>query len=97
MLGIVQELLTREGIETKVFNEHTASALGEIPFMRAMPELWVLRNEDAPAAGAIVERFESGEVRSELPSEHWECPTCGQQIEGQFTECWQCEGADPRE
>jgi hypothetical protein len=95
-LTIVCDLLAQEGIETKILNEKTASVLGEIPFLLAMPEVWVLHDEDEPAAQEIVGRYESGEIREELSREPWECPRCGETIEGQFTECWRCEDDDPR-
>ncbi len=90
-IEIVRGLLAEAGIEAQVFNERTASVLGDVPFFSAMPELWVTREEDRPRALEIVERFESGEARDELPSEPWTCPACGENIEGQFTSCWQCE------
>ncbi len=94
---IVRDLLAREGIETKVLNEHSALAVGLIPFLLAVPEIWVLRDEDLPAARDIVARYESGAIRDELPREGWKCPSCGETNEGQFTQCWRCEEDDPRE
>ena len=95
-MQIVRDMLAREGIETEVFNEHTASVLGEIPFFCALPELWVLRDDDAEAARIVIKRFESGQARDELPSQPWECPQCGELLGGQFTQCWRCEESDPR-
>lgn len=93
-LAIVRDLLSQEGIESKVLNENTAAALGEIPFLHAMPELWV-RDEDREQADAVVERFESGETRESMARPAWTCPECNEQIDGQFTECWNC--AEPGE
>ena len=96
VIEIVRALLARDGIETNVFNENLAAATGMLPFFFAMPEIWVIRDDDEQPAKAIVARFESGELREELPNEPWTCPKCGQMIEGQFTECWQCDLPDPR-
>ena len=96
VIVIVRDLLAKEGIETKVLNEHAASAEGVIPFSLAVPEIWVLRDEHVPAARDIVARYESGAIRDELPREPWKCPSCGEMNEGQFTQCWRCEGDDPR-
>ena len=96
-LIIVRDLLAQEEIETRILNEMTASVLGQVPSLPTMPEVWVLHDEDEPAARKIVRRYESGEIRDELPREPWECPRCGETIEGQFTQCWRCEEDDPRE
>lgn len=95
-IEIVGQLLRDEGIESRVFNEQTSAVLGDIPFFRAFPEIWV-RKEDESSAKAVVARFESGQVRDERKSEPWTCPECSQSIEGQFTECWSCTVDDPRD
>jgi rubrerythrin len=96
-IEIVRGLLADEGIRTTVFNEATGSVLGDVPFFLAMPEIWVLADEDAAPARALVERYESGALRASLPKEPWVCPDCGELIEGQFTECWHCLEHDPRD
>ncbi len=96
-IAIVRDLLAQQGIESKVLNENTAAVLGEIPFLRATPEVWV-RDEDRERADAIVERFESGETRDSMARPAWTCPECNEQIDGQFTECWNCvESGEPRD
>ena len=90
---IVRELLAQEGIESKVLNENTAAVLGEIPFLHAMPEVWV-RQEDCEVAQTVVEQFESGETLESIARPAWTCPNCDEQIDGQFTECWNCAEAD---
>ncbi len=96
-IAIVRDLLAQQDIESKVLNENTAAVLGEIPFLRATPEVWV-RDEDGEQALTIVERFESGETRESLARPAWTCPECSEQIDGQFTECWNCvEPAEPRD
>ncbi len=91
---IVRRLLLDEGIETTVFNETTSAVLGDVPFFHAEPEVFVLRDEDAAQARVIVEQFVSGQAKDALPTEAWDCPTCGETIDGQFTECWNCHEAD---
>ncbi|HPD31618.1 MAG TPA: DUF2007 domain-containing protein [Phycisphaerae bacterium] len=79
---IVRELLANEGIETVVQNENLSAICGEVAFMRAMPEVCVSRDQDAVRAGAVVERFESGNARDQGHREPWRCPRCGETIEG---------------
>ena len=94
---LVCDFLYREGIDNRVFNENTASVFGGIPFFHAVPEVWVLRNDDEEAARAIIERFQSGAIREALARDPWICPECGEVIEGQFTQCWRCAEDDPRD
>lgn len=89
-LAIVHGMLADEGIETTIQNENTSAVSGEVPFMLALPEVWVLRDEDEAPARVIVERFHSGEALDQKPSQPWKCPHCGEMIEGQFTACWNC-------
>ena len=96
-IQIVRDLLHEQGIETKVFNESTAAVLGDIPFFHAMPEVWVLREEQVASAKAIVQSFESGDALDDRDRPDWICDQCGETIEGQFTSCWSCTGTDPRE
>ena len=95
-IEIVSQLLREEGIESRVLNEHTSAVLGDIPFLKAHPEVWV-REEDQLRAKAVVARFESGETRDERQVEPWRCSACGETIEGQFTQCWNCTVDDPRD
>jgi hypothetical protein len=89
-LAVVRGLLADAGVETTVFNEATGAATGEIPFFLAGPEVWVVRDQDEERARQIIAEYESGEALADIPREPWQCPRCGEHIEGQFTECWNC-------
>ncbi len=93
-LGMVREMLENDGIESAVFND--GMPWGAIELLSSTPQLWVLRDEDEKRARAIVERYKSGAVRNSLAREPWQCPACGEMIEGQFSECWKCTTIDPR-
>ncbi len=96
-IEILRGLLSAEGIESVVLNEITGAVLGDIPFWHAMPELWISNTGDLERAQAIVADFASGETKKTLPDTPWTCNQCGEEIEGQFTECWNCVLDDPRE
>ena len=88
-LETVKTLLENEGIPSVIRNEHLSMAIGEIPFTEAIPEIWVLNDEDHSRAHEMVE------VWRNLPAEtgdEWLCPECGETIEAQFTSCWNCGG-----
>ncbi len=96
-IEIVQGLLDEQGIESRVFNETASAVLGDIPFLHAMPEVWVLHEEHVATAKTIVQSFESGEALEDRTGPDWICDSCGEAIEGQFTSCWRCTGTDPQE
>ena len=87
---IVRQLLREAGIGSTVFNESTGAILGDIPFFVANPEVWILYDDQEADARQVVHDFETGEARDRLDRRPWRCPTCGEQIEGQFSQCWRC-------
>ena len=96
-MAVVRDLLLRKGIETRMLNVDATPAFPGVPLLEAVPELWIVRDEDEASAREIVVRFESGAIRDELSSEPWTCPRCDEVNEGQFTQCWRCTENDPRE
>jgi hypothetical protein len=84
----MRNVLNLHGIESMVTNQYLSAAVGEIPPIEAWPQLWVA-DEDVDFARRIVEEAgkdppESHEIRI--------CPKCGEEVEGHFTECWNCGG-----
>jgi hypothetical protein len=91
-IGHLRNLLEQSGIACTVKNDQLCGALGEIPFLECMPELWVLSDADTPAALQVIEDFST--AASSAPA--WKCRACGEINEGQFSACWQCAQADER-
>ena len=56
-----------------------------------------VRAGDEAAAMVLVERFVSGQTRSDASAPRWTCANCGEQLEAQFTDCWNCQTPRPRE
>ena len=78
-----RNLLEAEGIETQVRNRMLSSAMGELPPAETQTEVWVLRDEDAARAFAV--------LRRPPPSgPDWPCANCGEMSGPQFTQCWKC-------
>ena len=79
-----KNVLETEGIRAAVRNEHLSSAMGELPPAECQIELWVLRDDDAPRAEALLR--DGPRARGAC----WRCERCGEVSEPQFTQCWKC-------
>jgi hypothetical protein len=90
-IGHLKNLLEHSGIACMVKNDQLCGALGEIPFLECLPELWVLEDGAAPLALRVIEDF--GVAVG--PVTAWRC-ACGETNEGQFALCWHCGRADER-
>ncbi|HEX7080921.1 MAG TPA: DUF2007 domain-containing protein [Gammaproteobacteria bacterium] len=84
-VGHYRNLLEQAGIACVIRNEQLCGALGEIPFLECLPELWVVRDEQLQAARNLLE-----EMRKPVTGAPWRCRGCGQSNEAQFAVCWSC-------
>lgn len=82
---LIAALLQQEGIETRVFNENAQGGLGEIPFMHAWPEVWVLEERDAEKAHEVIRALEKTDTRPQQA-----CTACGEANPSNFQLCWNC-------
>lgn len=84
----VFEQLQREGIDVVIRGE-PLNILGLlVPAGQVYPSVCVRRGEDEEKARAIVEQIERRD--RERAAQVWCCPGCGEEVGGQFAECWQC-------
>lgn len=74
-------------------NDFLAGAAGELPPMECWPELWVLEDKQYQAAIAIVSAASLENLVE--PAGRWICGVCGEDLEGQFTDCWKCGTSRP--
>ncbi|NIM69240.1 MAG: DUF2007 domain-containing protein [Xanthomonadales bacterium] len=88
-VGQLQSLLESAGIRTLLKNQYVSSALGEIPFVEVMPELWVLEAHDLPRARQLIAEVLA--VPEDQPG--WTCRRCRTEVDGAFTHCWNCMAA----
>ena len=86
LLEILKSKLEDASIACKINNDFPPAA-GEISPVIAWPELWILNDEQANRAKKILER-ELTQQKNEQPD--WQCPECGEHLEGQFKVCWKC-------
>ncbi len=90
-VGQMQSLLEAEGIQTYLKNQFGFGGTGELPFVETVPQLYVLHERDLQKAQQLLADA-SAEPAS---AETWTCPECGTEIEGNFSDCWNCaEGSE---
>lgn len=88
-VSILQNILEQNGIGCRIRNEFLSAGSGEIPPIECWPQLCV-DDADYPEAKRIVD-----EALAEKETPPWTCEACGEEIEGQFTECWKCGKSRP--
>lgn len=89
---MVRGMLEALGIAAVVKGDIAWSARGETPPMDdTAPQVWV-DEADMTAAREAIERRERGDAGS---GRGWRCASCGERLESQFTQCWNCGAARP--
>lgn len=83
------DMLTHAGITTQVQRAFASSISGELPPDQALPELWVMDDEQLEAARTLLAQLQHA------PHRHWACPGCSEIIDGPFEQCWNCGVAMP--
>ena len=92
---LVKGFLDERGIESVVQGAGLSSIIGEIPMTpETLPSLWV-RDEDLDRAIDAIAGFKADAKPAQPAADPWTCPKCNEQIEPQFTECWNCGTAKP--
>jgi len=84
---IVKDLLTREAIEAHVV------PVDSTHLRFATLAVWVAHEEDVDRTRAIL--AEHGQAPLSNAFWSWRCARCGEDIEEQFDECWNCGAARP--
>lgn len=87
MIGHLKNVLATFGIECVIKNIYLSSAAGELPLIECWPELWVVEDHRYAEAKAILKKTLAPLKSVKRP---WRCSACGEEIEGQFSECWKC-------
>jgi len=89
LVSIFQNILEGHGIRCWLKNEFLAAGAGELPPIECWPQLCV-DDDDYEEAKQILD-----EAISEQERVAQKCDSCGEDIEGQFTECWNCGKSRP--
>ena len=87
LVGLVLSVLESAGIRCLLRNQYLTGAMGELPVNECWPQVWVMDAADAPRASRLVREVVAQDDQHGAP---WTCPGCGEALEGQFRQCWQC-------
>lgn len=90
LVTLFRDILEARGIACTIRNDLTGAG-SQIQAVECWPELCV-RDEDYSEAVRLVEEALAGK-RDAAGS--WRCRNCGEELEGQFTECWNCGSTRP--
>ena len=88
---LVKSLLETNGIQAEVRNEELFSVLSGL--LAVQPSVWVVKDDEFERAAAFVEGYQHDAGPAAAEGEGWRCSQCGEQVEAQFTDCWQCSRA----
>ena len=94
---LVQGLLEQQGIESTVQSEGLTGIIGTVQASdESLPSLWVRDEDEARANEALAAIKQGAKPSPDAPqAAPWKCPKCGEEIEAQFTECWNCGTSRP--
>jgi hypothetical protein len=94
---LVKGMLEQYGVACQIRGEQLWNARGQLPLTTdTLPTLWVIDDNKYEEAARLVTAYENGTL-AENAGGPWKCPACGEEIEGQFTDCWQCGASRPSE
>ncbi len=90
LVSIFQSILEERGITCWIKNEFLLAGVGEIPPIESWPQLCVEDSDYSEAKRIVDETLAAKKMTS-----FWKCDSCGENIEDQFTECWNCGKSRP--
>src|SRR5690606_8240612 len=82
----VRTLLEAQGIAATVHGANASTWLSPLMGPAVAPGVYV-READVSSATDLIQRYQQHDLPAGQP---WTCRRCGEAIEGQFTQCWNC-------
>jgi hypothetical protein len=92
LLSIFRCVLEGHGINCWVKNEFISAGTGDIPPIECWPQLCVEERDLAEAQRVMAKALATDNPAAGA----WKCGGCGEEIEGQFGQCWKCGSSAPR-
>jgi hypothetical protein len=86
----VKGLLEAEEIPAIIQGGPLQAVLGEIPVSPELLPTVSVDEKDLDRAMEIIDELNKGGPAATSPEPSWTCPKCGEVLEGQFSECWNC-------
>lgn len=86
-------MLEAEGIRALVRGDQLYGAYGELP---VLPTVWIFDDALGMHADQLVMDFLRGTAARKYGHQRWICAQCGENLEGQFTDCWKCGASRPQ-
>lgn len=94
MVAHLNNVLETFGIRCATRKLDLCGAAGELPPTECWPELWVVDDRRRLEAESVLRKTLAPLNPVKKP---WRCEGCGEEIEGQFSECWRCGESRPGE
>lgn len=91
-VSLVKDILASHGIPTVIRNRFLGAAMGELPPIECWPELWLIDEDMYGECRRLIDEFLHADEGELVP---WCCPVCGEEIDGQFNQCWRCNAGRP--
>ena len=89
---LIRGYLESQGINAIVRGEYLSGGIGELP--ADLCKVWVVDDREFTRADQLLQQFLRGDAARAHAHERWRC-SCGEDIEGQFTDCWSCGATRP--
>lgn len=83
----LKNILETHGLECEVHGEDRVAGMGDIPPTECWIELWLVDDSREEEAFIIIDKAIKGEPDE---GDIWDCASCGERIEPQFSHCWNC-------
>lgn len=90
-VGFYRSLLEDAGIRTYFRNEFVSGAEVVVPVF--YPAICVLDPEDEARALELIRSQDAPEFASKAAD--WKCDACGENVPGEFAQCWNCSAPAP--
>jgi len=88
---LLKGLLESHGISCEVRGESLFRVRGELPLTtETAPSVWIFDGSKFDESRNIIKEYENSNIHDSSDKENWICKYCGEDSEGQFTECWNC-------
>ena len=91
---LIRGFLASHGIEASVRGEFLTSGWGELP--ADVCSVWIANDDQFIEADELLRAFLKGSYARRFSGQAWKCERCGETLEGQFTECWNCGAGQPQ-